>query len=188
MPYKTLLIVAIVLFFALVTLLFLYFTGTVRLRSNRLTGLTGEAADRIAIHELIDAYAHDADRKLTAAQTALFTDDAIIEAYTDEPGEDGKPVQVLRGREEIESGIGEGLTQYKATMHFNGQSTVHINGDQAANESYTLAHHFWSENGKWMLMVQGIRYHDIIVRRDGLWLFAKRKLITDWTDRRPYMP
>jgi hypothetical protein len=129
-----------------------------------------------------------ADRKLTAAQAALFTDDAVIEVYTGEPGKDDKPVQVLRGRKEIESGIGEGLKQYTVTMHFNGQSTVLINGDQAANESYTLAHHFWIENGKRMLLVMGIRYYDTIVRKDGYWLFAERKLIIDWTDRRPSTP
>jgi hypothetical protein len=185
MPYKTMFIVTIVLLFALITLLFLCFTGTVRLRSGRLTSLSGEAADRIAIRELIDTYAHDADRKLTQAQAALFTDDALIEVYT---GEDDKPVQVLRGRREIESGIGEGLKQYEMTMHFNGQSTVHINGNRATNESYTLAHHFRTENGKRMLMVQGIRYYDVIVLRDGHWLFAERKLIIDWTDCRPSVP
>jgi hypothetical protein len=55
--------------------------------------LTSEAADRLAIRELLDAYAHDADRKLTSAQSALFTDDAVIEVYAGEP--DNNPVQVL---------------------------------------------------------------------------------------------
>jgi hypothetical protein len=68
----------------------------------------------------------------------------------------------LYGRKEIEACIGDGLKQYEMTMHFNGQSTVRINGDQATNESYTLAHHFWTEGGKRMLLVQGyslLRYH-----------------------------
>jgi hypothetical protein len=152
------------------------------------TTLTGEAADRLAIRELIDAYAHDADRKLAAAQAALFTDDGVIEVYMAEPGKDSKPVQILHGRKEIESGIGEALKQYAMTMHSNGQSTIKINGDQAVNESYTLAHHFWTEDGKRILLVMGIRYYDTIVRKDGRWLFAERKLIIDWTDRRPSMP
>jgi hypothetical protein len=147
--------------------------------------LTSEAADRLAIRELLDAYAHDADRKLTSAQSALFTDDAVIEVYTED---DNNPVQVLRGRKEIESGFGDALKQYTATMHFNGQSTVKLKGDQATNESYTLAHHLWTENGKRMLMLQGIRYYDTIVRKNGRWLFAERKLIIDWTDRRQSAP
>lgn len=150
--------------------------------------LTGEASDRLAIRELIDAYAHDADRKLAAAQAALFTDDAVVEVYMGEPDKDGKPAQVLRGRKEIESGVGAALKQYATTMHFNGQSTVQINGDRATNESYTLAHHFWTEDGKRMLLVMGIRYYDTIVRKDGHWLFAERKLIIDWTDRRSTTP
>ena len=149
------------------------------------TSLTGEAADRLAIRELIDAYAHDADRKLTQAQAALFTDDAVVEVYMGEPSKDSKPVQTLHGRKEIETGFGDALKQYTLTMHFNGQSTVQITGDSATNESYTLAHHFWTENGKRMLLVMGIRYYDTIVRKDGRWLFAERKLIIDWTDRRP---
>ena len=36
---------------------------------------TGEAADRIAIRELIDAYAHCADRRDARGQMALFTED-----------------------------------------------------------------------------------------------------------------
>ncbi|MFP6559214.1 nuclear transport factor 2 family protein [Paraburkholderia sp. B3] len=152
------------------------------------TTLTGEAADRLAIRELIDAWAHDADRKLPAAQAALFTDDGVVEVYMSEPGKDSKPAQVLHGRKEIETGIGDALKKYAVTMHVNGQSTVQINGDHATNESYTLAHHFWTENGKRMLLVMGIRYYDTIVRKDGHWLFAERKLIIDWTDSRPSTP
>lgn len=149
------------------------------------TTLTGEAADRLAIRELIDAYAHDADRKQSAAQAALFTDDAVVEVYMSEPGKDSQPVQVLRGREAIQAGFGDALKPYPVTMHFNGQSTVQIDGDQATNESYTLAHHFFTEGGKRMVLVMGIRYYDTIVRQDGRWRFAERKLIIDWTDRRP---
>ncbi|MCB4611710.1 nuclear transport factor 2 family protein [Enterobacter asburiae] len=152
------------------------------------TTLTGEAADRLAIRELIDAWAHNADRKLPAKQAALFTDDGVVEVYIEEPGKDSKPVQVLRGRKEIESGIGDALKKYAVTMHLNGQSTIQINGDSAINESYTLAHHLWTEDGARKLLVMGIRYYDTIVRKDGRWLFAERKLIIDWTDSRPSSP
>lgn len=152
------------------------------------TTLTGEAADRLAIRELIDAWAHNADRKLPAKQAALFTDDGVVEVYMEEPGKDSKPVQVLRGRKEIESGIGDALKKYAVTMHLNGQSTVQINGDSATNESYTLAHHLWMEDGARKLLVMGIRYYDTIVRKDGHWLFSERKLVIDWTDSRPSSP
>jgi len=56
-----------------------------------------EAADRLAIRELIDAYAHCADRRDAEGQKALFTDDTHFVVYMD--GEDADPTQDLRGRE-----------------------------------------------------------------------------------------
>jgi ketosteroid isomerase-like protein len=145
-----------------------------------------DAADRIAIRELIDQYAYAADRKQTQAQANLFTEDAVIEVHT---GLDkNKAMQILRRRSEIASGFGDSLKKFDTTMHFNGQSVIHVHGDQAVNESYALAHHFWMENGKRMLLVMGIRYEDTIVRKDGRWLFSRRKLTIDWTDKRPSEP
>jgi hypothetical protein len=181
MTYK---IILTIVFFVLVILLFwLNRNSTTALRLADKS--TDETADRMAVRELLDAYASYADRKLTSAQAALFTDDAIIEVYIEKFGKDSKPAQVLHGRNEIESGIGKGLKRYTKTMHFNGQSTLRIDNDQATSESYTLAHHFWIENDKQMLLVQGIRYHDTIIRKDGHWLFSERKLVIDWTDSRP---
>jgi hypothetical protein len=40
--------------------------------------LTGEAGDRLAIKELIDAYAHDADRREAEKQANLFTVDGVM--------------------------------------------------------------------------------------------------------------
>jgi len=37
------------------------------------------------------------------------------------------------------------LNRYEATTHFNGQSRVKIDGDRATGESYTIAHHLFSE-------------------------------------------
>ena len=89
------------------------------------TNLTEEASDRLAIRELIDAYAYDADGRLAQEQAALFTEDAVTEVY---PGEPGKiePVQVLRGRAALASGFAEGLKKYDVTTHFNGQSRASI--------------------------------------------------------------
>jgi len=40
-----------------------------------------EAADRLALRELFDEYAHCADRRDAEGQKALFTDDAIFAVY-----------------------------------------------------------------------------------------------------------
>ena len=76
-----------------------------------------EAADRLAIRELIDAYAHCADRRDAEGQKALFTDDTHFVVYMD--GEDTDPTQDLRGRESL-TAVFDALNQYEVTMHFNG--------------------------------------------------------------------
>jgi hypothetical protein len=95
-----------------------------------------EAADRLAIRELFDAYAHCADRRDAEGQKALFTTDTRFAVYMDGPDTD--PTYVLEGREAL-TPVFEALNQYQATTHFNGQSTVVLDGERAAGESYTIA-------------------------------------------------
>jgi hypothetical protein len=35
------------------------------------------------------------------------------------------------------------------------------------------------------MMVASIRYLDTFVKQDGVWLFAERRLMVNWTDTRP---
>ncbi len=42
-----------------------------------------EAADRLAIRQLIDAYAHCADSRDAKGQMALFTTDTVFEVFMD---------------------------------------------------------------------------------------------------------
>ena len=48
----------------------------------------GEAADRVAIRELFDAYAHCADRRDAEGQKALFTEDTHFLVYMEGEGTD----------------------------------------------------------------------------------------------------
>jgi ketosteroid isomerase-like protein len=138
-----------------------------------------EAADRLAIRELIDAYAHCADRRDAEGQKALFTEDTHFVVYME--GEGTEPTQELNGREAL-TPVFDDLNGYEATTHFNGQSTVGLNGDRATGESYCLAHHLFTEDGERRLMVASLRYLDTFVKTDGVWLFAERKLYVDWTE------
>lgn len=143
---------------------------------------TEELTDRFAISELINNYSRYADRREPQKQADLFTDDATIEIYDGEPG-NNEPDTILRGKGEFITGF-ETLKKYDVTMHFNGQSTIHVLGDAASGEVYCLAHHIWTEYGKRMLMIMGIRYYDTYVRKNNGWLFAKRRLILEWVDKR----
>src|SRR5258706_7050659 len=142
-----------------------------------------EAADRLAIRELVDAYAHCADRRDAGGQMDLFTQDTRFLVFYDLTS--AEPSQELHGRESL-APVFDDLNQYVATMHFNGQSTISLEEDRATGESYCLAHHLKvTEDGQRTLMVASIRYHDQFVKQDGQWLFAERRLMVNWIDTRP---
>ena len=141
-----------------------------------------EAADRLAIRELVDAYAHCADRRDAEGQKGLFTEDTHFLVYMEGPGTE--PSQELRGREAL-TPVFEDLNRYAATMHFNGQSTVTLDGDRATGETYCIAHHLYTDDGARMLMVAWLRYLDTFVKVGGGWLFAERELYVHWIETRP---
>ena len=144
-----------------------------------------ESANRLAIRELIDAYARCADRRDAQGQQALFTEDTHFVVYMG--GQGSEPTQVLDGREAL-APVFDDLNRYQATMHFNGQSTITLHGDRATGESYCIAHHLFTEAGERRLMVAWLRYHDTFVNAEGAWLFAERKLYVDWTETRSSRP
>jgi len=144
-----------------------------------------EAADRLALRELFDAYAHCADRRDAEGQKALFTDDTVFAVYMD--GDGSEPTYVLNGREAL-TPVFDDLNRYEVTTHFNGQSTVTLDGDQATGESYTIAHHLYTEDGTRKIMVAALRYLDTFAKIDGAWYFAERKLILDWSETRTISP
>jgi ketosteroid isomerase-like protein len=144
-----------------------------------------EHADRLAIRELVDAYAHCADRRDAAGQKSLFAEDTHFVVYME--GQGSEPTQVLDGREAL-TPVFDDLNRYQATMHFNGQSTITLDGDRATGESYCIAHHLFTEDGERKLMVAWLRYGDTFAKQDGAWLFAGRNLYLDWAETRPSQP
>ena len=144
-----------------------------------------EAADRVAIRELIDAFAHCADRRDADAQMAMFTADTHFVVYMD--ARSGEPSMELHSRAEL-APVFDDLNRYGATTHFNGQSNVTISGAAATGESYCLAHHVSVEGDERTIMIASIRYEDTFTKSDGTWLFSERRLYVDWTDTRPISP
>jgi hypothetical protein len=142
---------------------------------------SGEAADRLAIRELFDAYAHCADRRDAEGQKALFTGDTRFAVFMD--GRGSEPSYVLEGREALTPVFAD-LNQYDVTTHFNGQSTIELDGDRATGESYTIAHHVSTTDGVRTIMIASLRYLDTFTKVDGAWFFAERNLIVDWTETR----
>jgi hypothetical protein len=133
----------------------------------------------------VDAYAHCADRRDAEGQKSLFTEDTHFVVYMN--GQGSEPTQVLDGREAL-TPVFDDLNRYSATMHFNGQSTVALNGDRATGESYCIAHHVFTDDGERTLMVAWLRYDDSFIKVEGAWLFARRNLYVDWAETRASSP
>src|ERR1044071_211847 len=150
--------------------------------SKQVTISPTEAADRLAIRELVEAYAHCADRRDANGQMSLFTADTHFVVYMN--AKDPKPSMELHSREALGPVFAD-LNKYDATTHFVGQSTIFtITSDRATGEAYCLAHHVTVNGAKRSLMIASLRYLDTFVKMDVAWLFAERLLYVDWQEER----
>src|ERR1700747_3444475 len=105
-----------------------------------------EAADRLAIRELVEAYAHCADRRDAKSQMALFTADTHFVVYMN--AKDPNPSQELPSREQLAPVFAD-LNKYAATMHFLGQTTIlTLTSNRGRGETYCMPHHLTLEGGK----------------------------------------
>jgi hypothetical protein len=141
-----------------------------------------EVAYRLAIRELVETYAHYADRRDAKGQMSLFTADTHFVVFMN--AKDPKPSQELHSREALAPVFAD-LNKYAATTHFVGQSTIFsLTSDRATGEVYCLAHHVTVEGENRRLMVASLRHLDTFVKVDGAWLFAERLLYVDWLEER----
>src|SRR5216117_3679846 len=119
--------------------------------SKHVTISPNEAADRLAIRELVEAYAHCADRRDAKGQMALFTEDTHFVVYMN--AKDPTPSQDSHSSEALAPVFAE-LNKYDAATHFIGQSTIFtLTADRGTGETYCLAHHVTTNGGKRSLMI-----------------------------------
>jgi hypothetical protein len=143
---------------------------------------SSEVADRLAIQELVEAYAHCADRRDAAGQMDLFTADTHFIVHMD--AADPTPSYELHSREDLAPVFAD-LNKYAATMHFIGQSRItELKGNQAMGRTYCLAHHLTVADSGRTLMVAALRYLDRFAKANGVWRFSQRRLLVDWTEER----
>ncbi len=141
-----------------------------------------EMADRLAIRELVDAYAHCADTRDAEGQMSLFTEDTHFVVFMN--AKDPRPSQELHSRKALAPVFAD-LNKYDATTHFVGQSTVHtLAAESAAGETYCIAHHLSVTSEGRRLMVASLRYHDTFRKIESHWFFVERLLYVDWVDER----
>jgi hypothetical protein len=141
-----------------------------------------EAADRLAIRELVESYAHCADRRDAKGEMALFTPDTHFVVHMN--AKDPKPSQELHSRDAL-APVFTDLHQYSAMMHLLGQTTIlTLTRDRGTAETYCMPHHLTIDGGKRRLMIAALRYSDQFVKIDGDWLFSERLLYVDWIEER----
>ena len=141
-----------------------------------------EAADRLAIRELVEAYARCADRRDAKGQLSLFTRDTHFVVYMD--ANEPRPSMELHSGDELAPVFAD-LNQYAATMHLLGQTTIlTLTPDRGTGETYCMPHHLTVKDGNRRLMIAALRYYDTFVKAAGMWLFAERRLYVDWIEQR----
>lgn len=127
------------------------------------------------IRRTIDLYAHYADTREADKQADLFAKDSVFRVFA--AGEEETPAQTFTTREEYLA-VFEDLNRYEKTFHFNGQAMIDIveNGMKGIAETYTLAHHILTVDGKPTLMNAALRYNDTFIKEDGIWKFKTRDI------------
>ena len=140
---------------------------------------TSEVADRLALHDLVVAYASTADRRDVAAFAALFLPDATLTARrgNGEPG-------IYTGTERLAE-IPERLGRYTETFHVVTNHVCQVDGDTAHGEAACRAHHVSVTDGGATDLVLTIRYRDTYQRTDAGWRFATRDVHILWTSEEP---
>ncbi len=137
--------------------------------------------DRLAIHDLVWAYAISADRRDSLGFAACFTTDAQLHVI--DPS--GAVLRTYGGRGEIRT-IPDRLARYDRTLHHVTTHHAVIDGIAATGTTYCSAHHITvAEDGAATDHILEIRYLDRYVRTADGWAIADREVRTDWTEDRP---
>jgi uncharacterized protein (TIGR02246 family) len=139
-------------------------------------------ADRLAIADLVHAYAQGVDRRDAGAVAALFTDDGTFVAYAT-PGA-AEPTSRSHGRAEITKAIGT-ARYYRQTTHTIGSHFAAVRGDSATGETRCVAYHVLGDEGAETLMIWHIRYVDAYVRGPEGWRITERVLRVDLVTDQP---
>jgi hypothetical protein len=131
-------------------------------------------ADRLALRDLVEGYAHGCDARDADVLRACFADGATLTVHWS--GRDATTMTFPAGAEHIAAS----LARYDRTLHFIGNHRAEVHGDDATGITYCFAHHITGTDDH----VMAIRYHDTYRRTPDGWRIVERHLHEDWTEAR----
>ena len=135
--------------------------------------------------ELVDAYAHCADRRDADGQKALFTEDTHFVVYMD--GEGTEPDAGTQWPRGADAGVRR-PQQVRGDDAFQRPEHDRARWRPSDRRELLPGPPPVHEGGERKLMVASLRYLDAFLKRDSAWLFAERRLYVDWTETRPSQP
>ncbi len=125
---------------------------------------TGPFEDRLAIRELLEAYADAVTRNDAEAWSATFAEDAewVLPDYPE--------IGTTHGKAAIVAMWKEAMKQYPGIMFEAWPGSIEVQGDHATMRSYTAEVY---DQGEMTVRDRGV-YEDTCVKQDGRWLFKSR--------------
>ena len=134
--------------------------------------MTDTTADRIALRDLVQAYAEGCDTRDAALLRSCFADGATLTVHWVD--RDATTMTFPAGADQIRAG----LARYDLTFHFIGNHRVQIDGDLATGHTYCVAHHVTGSDDH----IMAIRYEDTFRQEEDGWKIAERHLRHLWTE------
>lgn len=127
---------------------------------------TGATEDRLAIRELLDAYSDAVCEVDAEAWGDTWAEEGVWELP------DYPEIGAVHGRTNIVASWKDAMTHYPGIMFVTTPGSIVVEGDRATVRCYT-SEVYDDANGA-THRDRG-RYEDIVVKRNGRWLFLRRR-------------
>lgn len=125
-----------------------------------------ELADHFAITDVLHEYCEAVDELRVDDLLAVFTEDCRFDRGNG---------NVYLGRSSLGDFFGEGLKRYDATSHHLSNVRIALVDERTATaSSYVYASHWYVGDAETREL--WARYRDILVKVDGVWRIAERKV------------